>query len=91
MVSPNVDKILQQARSLNLAEREEFIELLKNQPVPSEPLSEEEKLAAEVLKKGIILTIPPKPTPEEIARFNAWKPIQMPGPSLSDELIRDRR
>jgi hypothetical protein len=91
MVSPNVDKVLQQAKSLTLDEREQFIELLKSQKAPPAPVSEDEKLAVELLKKGIILTIPPKPTPEEIARFNAWKPVPIEGKPLSETIIEERR
>jgi hypothetical protein len=48
-------------------------------------------LAAKLAKKGIRLTVPPKPTPEQLARFKAWRPIEMPGGPLSDDIIRDRR
>jgi hypothetical protein len=91
MVSQNVNKLLQQSEFLTLEEREQFIELLRNQSAQKEPKSSEHELASALAKKGIKLTIPPKPAPEEIARFRAWKPIKMPGGSLSDELVRDRR
>jgi hypothetical protein len=91
MVSQNVNKILQQAESLSLEERQQFLELLKKQSIQEQPKSQPDELAAALAKKGVILTVPPKPTPEAIARFKAWRPIKMPGGSLSDELIRDRR
>jgi hypothetical protein len=89
MVSQNVNNLLQQARSLSAQEREQFLELLNRQAVQEEPQSDD--LVVALARRGIKLTVPPKRTPEEIARFRAWKPIQMPGDSLSDELVRDRR
>ena len=91
MVSENVNKLLLQANSLSLAERDQLLELLKRQSVQTAAASPDEELAASLAKKGIRLTVPSKRTPEEIERFMAWKPIEMPGRSLSDELIRDRR
>ena len=91
MVSPNVKNLLQQTHSLSLEEREQFLALLKRYSAQEEPKSSGDELAAALARKGIKLTVPPKATPEVIARFKAWKPIEMPGGSLSDELIRDRR
>ena len=91
MVSPNVNKMLQQAKSLSLEERKQFVELLKEEPASGQAEIGMDQLAAALAGKGLRLTIPPKRTPEEIARFAAWKPIKMPGGSLSDELVRDRR
>lgn len=90
MVSPNVTNLLQQAKSLSLPEREQFLDLLKSQAGLEQP-SPDEVLAATLAKRGIKLTVPPQRTPEEVARFKAWRPIELPGESLSDELIRDRR
>jgi len=91
MVSQNVNNLLQQANLLSSAELEQFFELLKAQPSHDAPQSPELELAAKLAKKGIKLTVPPHPTQTEIARFKAWKPIKLPGGSLSDDLIRDRR
>jgi hypothetical protein len=91
MVSQNVNNLLQQASSLSLEEREQFLELLKRQPVEAYPGSSEDALAIALAKKGIKLTAPPRPSSEVLARFKAWKPIEMPGGSLSDELVHDRR
>lgn len=90
MVSPNVNMLLRQAQSLSLTEREQFLELLKSQSDRQAPLADQKKVAA-LTGQGARITTPPKPTPEERARFQAWRPIEMPGGSLSDELIQDRR
>lgn len=92
MVSQNVHKLLQDAASLSLEERQQLLESLKclfSEEQATEPSGDE--LAAALAKKGVTLTVPPKPTPEEIERFRAWRPITLPGASLSDELVRDRR
>lgn len=91
MVSQNVNKLLQQAESLTLEERQQFVELLKCQPTHEHSKSQGQEMTAALAEKGIILTVPPQPTPEDIARFKAWKPIKMPGGPLSDDIIRDRR
>jgi hypothetical protein len=90
MVSQNVDYLLQQVKSLSLEEREQFIELLRTQS-QDRSKSPDDDLAAKLAKNGIKLTVPPKPTPEQLARFKAWRPIEMPGGPLSDDIIRDRR
>jgi len=91
VVSQNVNNLLRQASALSLEEREQFIKLLRTQSAQSQPESPDQELAAALATKGIRLTIPPPATPEQIARFKAWKPIKMPGGPLSDDIIRDRR
>ena len=91
MVSQNVTSLLQQAKLLNPQEREQLLEQLKGESPQEQAQSAEDEFVAALAKKGIIVTVPPPPMPEEVARFRAWRPIEMPGGSLSDELIRDRR
>ena len=90
MVSQNVNKLLEQAKTLSPGEREEFIALLRTQSAQSDLASSSNDRAAELVKKGVTLTVP-NPTPEQIARFKAWRPVEMPGGPLSDDIIRDRR
>jgi hypothetical protein len=91
MVSPNVNEVLKQAQSLSLEEREQLLEMLRGQAADERPVAPADRLAEALAKKGVVLTMPPPPTAESLARFRAWQPIEMPGGSLSDELIRDRR
>jgi hypothetical protein len=98
MVSPNVHKIFQDMLALNDAERQQLQDLLEHraarqsgQPAREQEAFSQDELAAALAKKGIRLTVPPRRTAEEIARFQAWQPVHMPGGSLSDQLIRDRR
>lgn len=61
------------------------VQLVEKKPPaapPAQSKSEQDPLAAALLEEDIVLTVPPKPTAEEIARFRAWKPIQMPGEGL---------
>jgi uncharacterized protein YaaR (DUF327 family) len=90
MVSPNVNNLLQQAKSLTLQEREQFLDLLTHQ-TQWEQQDAVQSLASGLSRKGIKLTIPPPRTSAERARFKAWRPVDLPGGSMSDELIRDRR
>jgi hypothetical protein len=96
-MNPNVDKILKAAQALDERAarqskstkqgqlRRTTIEqgLLEKPP----PRGNDSGLASD----GITLTVPRKPTAKQIARFNAWKPVEMPGGPLSDDIIRDRR
>jgi len=92
MVSQNLDQILRAAQALTPEEREELRCLLNERAdLQSVVVTEEEKLAAALLKKGITLTIPPKPTDEEMARFNAWKPVAIEGKPLSETIVEERR
>ena len=90
MVSQNVNAVLRQVRSLTSEERQQLFEMLAKQS--DDPVQESRTAHAVALAaKGIVLTIPPEPGPEEMARRKAWKPIKMAGGSLADDIIRDRR
>jgi hypothetical protein len=91
MVSPNVNKALQQANSLTFEERQQFIELLRVQQSSEQNKSVEEGIAQTLLRKGIIRKIPSKLSPEDIARSDAWKPIKLEGRPVSETLIEERR
>src|ERR1051326_6804047 len=67
------------------------INVVKGQSPQVPAAAAEDELATALARKGVRLTIPPPRTHEEIARFMTWQPVTMPGGSLSDELIRDRR
>lgn len=91
MVSPNIEKVLQEAKSLDLAEREQFIELLKLQPAPGEAQSKEDQLTEALLRKGIIRKATRKPTPADVARWQQWEPLRIEGQPLSQTIIEERR
>jgi hypothetical protein len=89
MVSQNVNHLLQQAQALSLEEREQFIELLRRQAGLGTVCGDE--LVASLAKRGVVLTVPPRPTADDLADFRSWKPIKMPGGDLADEIVMDRR
>jgi hypothetical protein len=91
MVSPNVSKFLEEAKTLTPDERRQLRSLL-DEPAAAQPgLSKEEHLARVLLDRGIITRIRPKPTEADIARFNAWKPVPIKGKPLSETIIEERR
>jgi hypothetical protein len=91
MISRNLNSVLEAAQALSDAEKQELRRLLDDGPTRQYSPADGQELDQLLRQRGIVRTVPPKPTPETIARFKAWKPIEMPGGSLSDELIRDRR
>ena len=91
MVSPNLSRILDAVEVLSDAERQELRRLLDERGPSQSEQTEEQRLDELLRSRGVVRTVPPKPTPEAIARFRARKPIEMPGGPLSDDLIRDRR
>lgn len=91
MISANVARLLEQANALSPEEREQLRLLMGQQPVASNELSKEDQVQRLLLERGVISRIPPKPTPEDIARFNAWKPIQIEGKPISQTIIEERR
>ena len=91
MVSPNVNRLLEAAKTLTLDERRQLRSLLDEPSAEQPALSKEEHLARVLLERGIITRIRPKPTEADIARFNAWKPVPINGKPLSETIIEERR
>jgi hypothetical protein len=54
-----------------------------------EPLSEEEKLELEMLKEGILDSVPA--TPFDQKTFEEWVPVTIEGKPLSETIIEERR
>jgi hypothetical protein len=65
--------------------------LLESQPPLECSPSRETRTVESLLRKGIIRNIPRPPTAEDIASFNAWKPVKVEGKPVSETLIEDRR
>jgi hypothetical protein len=91
MVSQNVDRILQEVNSLSLPEREQLLAMLGPAQSPPTPPSVDDLAIAAMLRKGIIRQIPRPPTPEDIARYDSWVPVEIEGKPVSESLIEDRR
>jgi hypothetical protein len=91
MVSQNLNRVLEAAQCLNDEERQELRRLLGERATCQSQPTKEQQLDQLLRERGVVRTVPPKPTAEAVGRFKAWRPIEMPGGSLSDELIRERR
>jgi hypothetical protein len=90
VISQNVNRVLQEAKTLSLEEQNQ-LRLLLDEIRKEEPQLAKGKLDQLLLAEGVISRIPPKPTAEDIARFQAWKPIKIEGKPLSETIIEDRR
>lgn len=91
MVSPNVTRVLEEAKTLSLEERQQLRQMLERLPVDKPKLSKGEQLDQLLLQRGVISRIPPNATEADIARFRAWKPVPIEGKPLSETIIEDRR
>jgi len=54
------------------------------------PLSNAE-LDRLLIGRGIMLTCPAKPTPEDTAQAQAWQPVVIQGQPLSQTILEERR
>ena len=91
MVSPNVNRLLEEAKNLTLDERRQLRNLLDEPTADQAALGKEGQLARVLLQRGIISRIRPKATEADIARFEAWKPVPIKGKPLSETIIEERR
>jgi len=91
VVSQNLNRVFEAAQALSDAERQELRRLLDERERRESRPTDEDGLVELLRQRGVVCTVPPKPTAETIARFKSWRPIKMAGGSLSDDLIRDRR
>jgi len=89
MVSPNVDRILQQAQSLSDAEREELCNLLADRALRRGETTKQDQLRQALVKRGLLEKQPPQGKDPE--RYRRWQPIPMKGSPLSATIIEERR
>lgn len=89
MVSPNVNKILQEAQALSDAERQELRSLLEERSVRQEDLTKQQQLRQALVAEGLLSHVPPRG--KDIARFRCWQPIPIKGKPLSETIIEERR
>jgi hypothetical protein len=90
---PTVDfnQVVEIVKALNPAEQWRLRDLLDVwlEP-PHRPLTEEE-FERLMVRKGI-LSVPPPLTPEDIKRFQEWKPVELlKGKPVSETIIAKRR
>lgn len=87
MPSENVDRVLEEMRSLTAAEREELRTRLDRWPQASQ--SSEDALDQRLLNAGVIRQVPAAPT--DLAPYRRWRPITVKGKPLSETIIEERR
>ena len=91
MVSANVDRVLQKVVALTLDERRELMSLLAVSQSPSYPPSDADLVDAALLEEGLLISIPARPTQDDIDRDNSFRPFQIEGRPISEILIEERR
>lgn len=91
MVSANVDRVLEETKRWSLDERRQLLALLGAAEV-QRPLTDAE-MDRLLVGKGVLSAPPPpgKPTADEVARAQAWQPVPIQGPPLSETIIEERR
>jgi hypothetical protein len=85
------DQIWEAVKTLPKGQLRKLRTLLTSLILKPRPLTKSDELVFGMLKDGLISRIPPPPTPESIARFRSWVPIQIEGEPLSETIIRERR
>ena len=83
MSSADVERIAQEIKSLNRAERDQLLALVQSSDT-KRPMTEEE-FETMLLEQGKLVARPTRePRPP-------WTPIEISGPPLSQTIIEDRR
>jgi hypothetical protein len=89
MVSPNVNKILQEMDALNDGERQEFLRLLASRGGVESTLSAEGRLQRQLLAEGLVSHVPPRT--KDVERYRQWQPVAIEGKPLSETIVEERR
>jgi hypothetical protein len=88
-MSTNVERVLDQIRSLTVEEQKLVRAALNSQH--AKHLLTEDEFEQHLLEAGVISEVKPPIREEELARFRAYKPIEVKGKPVSETLIEDRR
>lgn len=88
-MSPNVERVLDQIRALTAEEQKQVRAALI--PPSTNPLITPDEFEQHLLEAGVISEVKRPITEEDVARFRAYKPIEVKGKPVSETLIEDRR
>ena len=91
MVSQNLQRALQDVKSLSPDERQQLLAILETERAPAPLATPEDRAEEALVAKGIIARIPPPITPADVARHQAVTPVAVDGRSVSESLVKDRR
>lgn len=89
-MSTNVERVLDQIRSLTIEEQQQVRAALNSPETVKSPMTEDE-FEQHLLANGVITEIPPPPTEADIEAFRNYKPITVEGKPVSETIIEDRR
>ena len=89
MVSPNVNKIMQEVNSLSDPERQELWRLLENRSNGNSALTKEQKLRDALVQRGLLEKQSLRS--KDIERYRQWQPVVVEGKPLSQTIIEERR
>ena len=89
MVSPNVNKIIQEVDALNDRERQELQRLLEERSNITLALTPEQKLHDALVRRGLVEKTPPQG--KDLDQHLRWQPIEIQGKPLSETIIEERR
>jgi hypothetical protein len=88
IMSTEVERVLDQISALTDEEQQQVRAALNSN---TKPLLTEDGFEQHLLDAGVISEVKPAITEEELARFRAYKPIEVKGRPVSETLIEDRR
>lgn len=88
-MSTNVERVLDQIRALTAEEQQQVRTALNSGD--KKPLITEDEFEQHLLAAGVISEVKPPISEEELARFRAYRPIEVEGKPVSETLIEDRR
>ena len=89
MVSPNVNKVLQDALTLSDAEQAQLRNLLAERAARQKELTQQGQVTQSLAAEGLLSHVPPRGKDPE--RFRRWQPVPIKGKPLSVTIIEERR
>jgi hypothetical protein len=89
-MSTNVERVLDQIRSLTAEEQQE-LRVALNSPETANSHMTEDEFEQHLLASGVITEIPPPLTEADIEAFRNYKPITVKGKPISETIIEERR
>lgn len=90
MAALRFDQIWEAVKALDVEKQERLRSLLDRLLARgTKPLSDEDEIELDLLKEGILDSVPPA-TPDQKS-FDEWKPVPVPGKPVSETIIEERR
>ncbi len=88
-MAPQVEKILQDIKSLNDQDQRELRRMLDDGVSGQDETARQEQVRQDLIRRGLIEDRPR--TAVDIERFEKWEPIPITGKPLSETIIEERR